>query len=113
MIPCICIDNSNKPASIPDSHWLVKGEIYNVTDIRTLTKQNNILAVQLHEIDLTELSDNPENIQYFKLSRFMFTAESIILLHNLMLESHTLCKLDNVNILDVILNQSPQNPELN
>jgi len=113
MIPCICIDNSNKPAYIPDSHWLVKGEIYNVTDIRTLTKKKNILAVQLHEIDLTELSNNPENIQYFKLSRFMFTAESIILLHNLMLESHTLCKLDNVNILDVILNQSPQNPELN
>lgn len=84
MIPCICIDDSNKPEIIPQELWVESGKLYHITDIRTLVAQNRILGVELHEIDLKQI---PNCIyQYFKLSRFSFTVEGIMALQKLVEE---------------------------
>lgn len=45
-----CIDDSAKPAEIPDSFWIKKGEIYTI--INSFPDMNGVMLVQLLEINL-------------------------------------------------------------
>lgn len=74
MIECLCINDSNKPESIPGSHWVKRHKKYHVVMIYNMVKQEGILGVALKEIDLDSL-----DIEYnsFKISRFAFRPEDM------------------------------------
>lgn len=99
MIPCVCIDDKDKPYVIPNTHWIKNGKLYHVVDIRVLVIQDRILGVELAEIDLKKLKIS---YHYFKLSRFAFTLEGLVALNQLAIESKELCKLDCIEGIDDI-----------
>ena len=107
MIPCICVDDTNRPDEIPESHWIKSGTLYHITDIRTIVKQGNILGVELNEINLVELN---VVYRYFKLPRFAFTLDGLIALQKLISESRELCQLDDLtrdnDIMELIKRQT-------
>ena len=53
MIPCICIDNKNKPQIIPGHLWPKEGNQYHITWIKYHGGQG-IQGVELNELRLTE-----------------------------------------------------------
>lgn len=65
MIKAICINDANRPNEIPESKWIKLGQSYTITKVFKMVFQDNILACELKEIDL---SDNPYNC--FRLDRF-------------------------------------------
>lgn len=62
-----CINDSNKPAQIPESKWVKKGEVYTVVYASTMSIQVNKLGFKLKEIDL-DSSCFP--YEYFDADRF-------------------------------------------
>lgn len=79
MIKAICVDDSGRPKEIPESKWLVKGEIYHVIYTVTVLPQKK-LAFHLYEIDLDETC---KPYEYFLSNRFGFLSEDIIKLSEL------------------------------
>jgi hypothetical protein len=71
MIPCICIDDSNKPNDIPQRKWVKKGEHYNIIFTTTTIPQKQ-LGVLLSEI---ELDNSCYPYEFFLANRFAFTEE--------------------------------------
>lgn len=51
-IPVICIDDSNRPESIPLSKWIVAGKPYTITEFWILNVQNRMIGVKLAEVNL-------------------------------------------------------------
>lgn len=73
MIPCICIDDSNRPNDIPLSKWVKKHDHYHITYIVVALPQN-MLSYSLYEKPLDE-SCYP--YEYFSASRFAIKEEDI------------------------------------
>lgn len=73
MIPCICIDDTDKPSQIPKSKWVKEGKKYHVVyTVWSLTSKK--LGVYLDEISLDETCLPYE---YFSIDRFAFNIEDI------------------------------------
>ena len=72
-IPCLCIDADDKPNEIPNSKWLVEGEIYHVIYTSVVLPQHEI-GFHLAEIELTE---NELPYEYFLSYRFAFQEEDL------------------------------------
>ena len=79
MIEAICIDASNKPNDIPNSKWLVEGQIYHIIYTVTVLPQRK-LAFHLAELELDE-SCHP--YEYFLSTRFAIHEEDIEKLNEL------------------------------
>jgi hypothetical protein len=73
MIPCLCVNDADKPNDIPKNKWVVKGNYYHVIYTVTVLPQRQ-LAFHLAEIDLDE-SCHP--YEYFLANRFAFLEEDI------------------------------------
>lgn len=73
MIPCICIDDKNKPNEVPANKWVKKGKEYNVIYTTTVMPQKQ-LALHLYEIELDETCAPYE---YFLARRFAFTYDNM------------------------------------
>jgi hypothetical protein len=43
----ICIDASNRPSKVPDSEWLIEGEVYTITRVVRMGLQENKFGVLL------------------------------------------------------------------
>lgn len=97
MIPCICIDDANRPESIPTSKWVKKGEEYHITHVYIhLLQEGGIQGVSLYEKPLDESCAPYES---FRITRFAFTEEGLKRLIELM----KLCsELDDVDIQKLI-----------
>ena len=54
----ICIDDKNKPLSIPQSSWIKRDEVYTVTQAANMAKQNMVVGFKLAEVEL------PADIEY-------------------------------------------------
>lgn len=52
----ICIDSSNKPSKIPDSEWVIEGEVYTITRVVRMGLQENKFGVLLKEVQLSSSS---------------------------------------------------------
>ena len=74
MVECICLNDANKPAEIPQLKWIKKGNTYNVLYTVVVLPQRQ-LGFQLHEIELTE---NEMPYEYFLAHRFGFTQENLL-----------------------------------
>lgn len=79
MIPCICINDKNRPKEIPPSKWVKEGNEYHVIYTVTVLPQKQ-LAFHLAEISLDECCIPYE---YFLANRFAFTEENLKLLFEL------------------------------
>lgn len=88
MIECICIDDKNKPSTIPSNKWIKKHAKYNIIAARVVLPQKQ-LAVQLLEISLDE-SCAP--FTYFLGRRFAIAEHDIELLIELIEETISIDK---------------------
>lgn len=52
----ICIDSSNRPSKIPESEWVIEGEVYTITRIVRMGLQDNKFGVLLKEVQLSSES---------------------------------------------------------
>ena len=68
----ICIDDSYKPNSISNSHWIKKGETYTVVKI-----SQNMLSREMFFI-LEEVEPDDKTFGGYKVNRFSFTEEEIL-----------------------------------
>lgn len=73
MIPCICIDDSNKPADFPESKWVKKNTMYHIIDAVILLPSMST-GFKLHELPL---DDSCYPYLYFDYSRFIIAEESL------------------------------------
>lgn len=64
----ICIDSSNKPKKVPDSEWIIEGNVYTVIEVKRMGLQSNKLGVKLKEV---ELSENSFPYEFFDFERFL------------------------------------------
>lgn len=99
MVEAVCLNDKNKPAEIPNSHWIVKDKKYTVIMIYKMVEQSNILGAVLKEIDLESL-----NIGYscFRLDRFGFRPEDAKALFELMKSS---AELNDLNLEELFEEQ--------
>lgn len=90
MIPCLCIDDTNRPETIPDSKWIKKGDKYHITHLYFHPLQNT-QAVELYEKPLGH-----QSLPYvsYKLSRFAFDKKHIPALLELAKECSMLNDID-------------------
>lgn len=63
---CICINDKDKPNEVPSSKWVIKDNIYHITEISNHPLQGGIHGCKLQEVNLNGCSP----IEYYKLSRF-------------------------------------------
>jgi hypothetical protein len=83
MIECICIDDKNKPSTIPPNKWINRGSKYNIIAARVVLPQKQ-LAVQLLEISL---DDSCAPFTYFLGKRFMIKEDDMLNLIELIKET--------------------------
>jgi hypothetical protein len=73
MIPCYCINDSDKPEEIPMRQWVKRGEKYHVTHVYKQLLQQNQLGFLLREINLKGCA--PYNC--YLSSRFLFLEKDL------------------------------------
>lgn len=104
-IPCLCINDKNKPYQIPQNKWVTEGEIYNVQHIFHQIQQKGVKGVELAGIDLSDCF--PYNC--FDLSRFAFKVEDLPKLEILI--KHC-TKLNDIDVLSIIGDLTRIKPEI-
>ena len=96
MIPCICIDDSNRPKEIPADKWVKEEEEYTITHVYIHPNQGGIQGVTLYEKPLDESCKPYET---FKLSRFAIHAKDL----EAFIELCKSCsELDEVDVLKLV-----------
>lgn len=83
MIPCICIDDSNRPNDIPLSKWVKEGDTYHVIHA-TIVLPQGILGIKLNEIDLDA---NCIPYTFFSANRFAFDHKDMDSMKNMIMMS--------------------------
>lgn len=73
MIPCICIDDSNRPGIVPIEKWVKKGQEYHIINVYWMVWQKRN-GVDLAEI---ELGKDYAPYEVFLLKRFAIPLEFI------------------------------------
>jgi len=96
MIPCICIDDKNRPKEVPPQMWIMEGIEYHITHVQYFTKQNNIQGVYLHEVKIK----NCPPYEAYRLSRFAFKEEDVPKLIQLMKDCTELNDIDINKLLE-------------
>lgn len=71
MIPCICIDDKNRPADFPLSKWVKEDEQYRITAVYLCLPQK-VLGYSLYE---KPCGPECHPYQYFISTRFALTKE--------------------------------------
>jgi hypothetical protein len=64
----ICIDASNRPSKVPESEWVIEGEVYTITRIVRMGLQDNKFGVLLKEV---KLSDESFPYELYDSERFL------------------------------------------
>lgn len=95
MIPCICIDSSNKPSEIYLGEWINKEAHYHITHVYYHPEQG-IQGCELREVKLT---DKSKPYVSYKLSRFGVTKENFAALIKMM---KNCSELNSIDILSAI-----------
>ena len=95
-IPCICIDDKNRPLEVPVSKWVVKEQEYHITHVYHQYQQKGIKGVELAEFDISDCV--PYNC--YRLDRFAFTEENLLKLIELMQQCTELNNIDSHSIVD-------------
>ena len=97
MIKCICINDKDKPDSIPESHWPKFGQEYTVMMIYRQVQPGAVMGVILQEIDLKETKSEYE---CFSISRFGFLEEDLPELDRMIQNCQGLQKFDPLKLIE-------------
>ena len=105
MIPCICIDDKNKPSIIPDEKWVKEGVKYNITYVWQMVDQvgdevkpRGIQGVSLAELDISAYI--PYNC--FRMTRFAFDPKDLEALFALMKDCTDLMDADISELIEIL-----------
>jgi len=94
-VPCICINNSDKPSIIPANRWPILEEKYHINFISYHPDQG-LQGCLLKEIDLGE---GCAPYEFYKLNRFAFRLSDLPLMIELMKDC---TELDDIDIQGLI-----------
>lgn len=65
MFEVVCLDDSAKPAEVPENQWIKKGALYTVIKVVKCLGQGGIMAFELEEVKI-----DAALYKYFAASRF-------------------------------------------
>ncbi len=68
----LCIDDTNRPSKISEEHWIKKGKVYTVIEVKKMGLQQNMMGFKLEEVILPEKCFPYE---YFSSLRFGMLVE--------------------------------------
>jgi len=89
-VPCICIDDKNRPKQIPQEKWVIKGNQYHIIHV------GGTVGGKIPTVSLSEITLGKECYPYegFRLDRFAFDLKDIPKLIELMKSCSELSKVD-------------------
>lgn len=94
-VTCFCINDKLKPVIIPFDKWIIEGEKYHIIHVGT-TVGSKIPTCTLAEINLGQELYPYEG---FRLDRFAFTKDQLLLLIELM---KSCAELNHVNVDELV-----------
>lgn len=53
-IPCICINDKDRPSEIPISKWITKDKEYTIIEFIIMNMQNRTIGVKLAEVNIDD-----------------------------------------------------------
>lgn len=99
MIPCVCIDDRNKPREIPAEKWVKQDQTYRILGIYVHPAQDYIRGVKLAEL---LLDDSCKPYETFRMSRFAIKEEDIPALIQLAQDCADIQKLKDAEVEEVV-----------
>jgi hypothetical protein len=100
MIPCICIDDKNKPSIIPDSLWVKEGERYTISHIyqHQNSEQKGLQSCDLAELDISAYIP----YKHFLLTRFAINANDLEKLKALLKDCTDMNDADISELIEIL-----------
>ena len=93
-VPCLCINNKNKPNEILSQNWINEGTEYTINYVYYHVNQG------IQGVTLDEVQTKSEKYSSYRLDRFAFTKEGIEQLIELMKECTELGKVDIMQLIE-------------
>ena len=93
-VPCLCINNKNKPNEILPQNWINEGTEYTINYVYYHVNQG------IQGVTLDEVQTKSEKYSSYRLDRFAFTKEGIEQLIELMKECTELGKVDIMQLIE-------------
>lgn len=93
-VPCLCINNKNKPNEILSQNWINEGTEYTINYVYYHVNQG------IQGVTLNEVQTKSEKYSSYRLDRFAFTKEGIEQLIELMKECTELGKVDIMQLIE-------------
>ena len=93
-VPCLCINNKNKPKEILPQNWINEGTEYTINYVYYHVNQG------IQGVTLDEIQTKSEKYSSYRLDRFAFTKEGIEQLIELMKECTELGKVDIMQLIE-------------
>ena len=93
-VPCLCINNKNKPNEILSQNWINEGTEYTINYVYYHVNQG------IQGVTLDEIQTKSEKYSSYRLDRFAFTKEGIEQLIELMKDCTELGKIDIMQLIE-------------
>lgn len=93
-VPCLCINNKNKPNEILSQNWINEGTEYTINYVYYYPH------LGLQGVTLNEVQTKSEKYNAYRLDRFAFTQDGLNQLIELMKECTELGKVDIMQLIE-------------
>ena len=93
-VPCLCINNKNKPNEILPQNWINEGTEYTINYVYYHVNQG------IQGVTLNEVQTNSLEYTSYRLDRFAFTQDGLNQLIELMKECTELGKVDIMQLIE-------------
>lgn len=93
-VPCLCINDKNKPNEILPQNWINKGTEYTINYVYYYPH------LGLQGVTLNEVQTKSEKYNAYRLDRFAFTQDGLNQLIELMKECTELGKIDIMQLIE-------------
>lgn len=93
-VPCLCINNKNKPNEILPQNWINEGTEYTINYVYYYPH------LGLQGVTLNEVQTKSEKYNAYRLDRFAFTQDGLNQLIELMKECTELGKVDIMQLIE-------------
>lgn len=93
-VPCLCINNKNKPNEILADNWINEGTEYTINYVYYHVNQG------IQGVTLNEVQTNSLEYTSYRLDRFAFTQDGLNQLIELMKECTELGKVDIMQLIE-------------
>jgi len=93
-VPCLCINDKNKPNEILLENWVIEGTKYTINYVYYYPH------LGLQGVTLNEVQTKSEKYNAYRLDRFAFTQDGLNQLIELMKECTELGKIDIMELIE-------------